>query len=281
MAPHHLNLNQFSSNHLSRRAAITIGATGLFGLSLVDLLRADGRKAGKSVINVHLDGGPPQHDTIDPKPEAPVEIRGEFHSIPTAVPGLMISELMPQVARHAQQIAFIRSLVGSAGAHDAFQCQSGYPAADLKSLGGRPALGSVVARLQGKPTDAVPAFVDMMQGRPLVRDSARGGFLGQSYAPFRPDMSKLFTRQLEPGMVKELAARGPNHTLELTPIEGLSLERIDDRMKLLANFDRFQRDVDRSGAMDAIDLFSQQALQILASGRLAQALQLEHEPNRS
>lgn len=62
------------------------------------------------------------------------------------------------------------------------------------------------------------------------------------------------------------------------PIEGLSLERIDDRMKLLANFDRFQRDMDRSGAMDAIDLFSQQALQILASGKLAQALDLEREP---
>lgn len=276
MVPH--RLSHRLNHRLNRRTAITIGATGLAGLSLVDLLRADSRGTGKSVINVHLDGGPPQHETIDPKPEAPAEIRGEFQSIATAVPGLMISELMPQVARHAQQLAFIRSLVGSAGAHDAFQCQSGYPAADLKSVGGRPAMGSVIAKLQGRPTDSVPTFVDLMQGRPLVRDSARGGFLGQSYAPFRPDMSKLFTRQLEPGMVKELAARGPNHTLELAPIEGLSLERIDDRMKLLANFDRFQRDMDRSGAMDAIDLFSQQALQILASGKLAQALDLDREP---
>lgn len=200
------------SNHrLNRRTAITIGATGLAGLSLVDLLRADSRGSGKSVINVHLDGGPPQHDTIDPKPEAPAEIRGEFQSIATAVPGLMISELMPQVARHAQQIAFIRSLVGSAGAHDAFQCQSGYPAADLKSVGGRPAMGSIIAKLQGKPTDSVPTFVDLMQGRPLVRDSARGGFLGgRAMRRSSSRYVQLFTRQLEPGMVKELAARGPN-----------------------------------------------------------------------
>ncbi len=265
------------SRRINRRAAITIGATGLTGLSLVDVLRAAGA-SGKSVINVHLDGGPPQHDTIDPKPEAPVEIRGEFRAIPTTVPGLMVSELMPQVARQAERISFIRSLVGSAGAHDAFQCQSGYPAADLKAIGGRPAMGCIVSKLRGKPSDSVPAFVDLMQGRPLVRDSARGGFLGQSYAPFRPDMSKWFTRQLEPAMVKELQARGPNHTMELAPIDGLSLERIDDRMQLLAKFDRFQRAVDQSGAMEAMDMFGRQAMQILASGRLADALDLDSEP---
>lgn len=262
---------------VNRRAAITIGATGLAGLSLVDVLRGDVRTAGKSVINVHLDGGPPQHETIDPKPEAPSEIRGEFRSIPTAVAGLRICELMPQIAARAGQVAFIRSLVGSAGAHDAFQCQSGFPAADLKAIGGRPAMGCVVSKLRGKPSDAVPAFVDLMQGRPLVRDSARGGFLGQGYAPFRPDISRLFSRQLEPGMVKELAARGPNHSLELAPVAGLSLERMQDRQQLLAAFDRYRRDTDRSGTMDAMDKIGQQAMQILTSGRLAQALDFESE----
>lgn len=272
------------SRQLNRRAAIRIGATGLAGLSLVDLLRADTQASdqlsgsGRSIINIHLDGGPPQHDTIDPKPEAPLEIRGEFNPIPSSVPGLIVSELMPQIARHAHQIAFIRSLVGSAGAHDAFQCQSGYPASDLKSIGGRPALGCVISKLQGKPSDSLPSFVDLMQGRPLVRDSARSGFLGQGYAPFRPDMSKLFARQLEPGMVKELAARGPNHTLELAPIEGLTLQRMDDRRNLLAQFDRFQRAIDRSGAMDAMDSFGQQAMQILSSGKLSKALTLDGEP---
>ena len=120
---------------------------------------------------------------------------------------------MPKVASIADKFAFIRSLVGSAGAHDAFQCQSGFPAKDLQSLGGRPALGSVVAKLRGSPRDAAPPFVDLMQGRPLVRNSARPGFLGPTYNPFRPDISKMFARELEAGMKKELAARGgrPHH----------------------------------------------------------------------
>src|SRR6478736_238210 len=131
---------------------------------------------------------------------------------------------MPRGAAIADRFAFIRSLVGSAGAHDAFQCQSGFAAADLRNLGGRPAFGSVVAKLRGSTSDPAPSFVDLMQGRPLVRNSARPGFLGPTYNPFRPDMSKMFTRQLEPGMKKELAAQGASHTIRLTLVDGLSVE---------------------------------------------------------
>jgi hypothetical protein len=80
----------------SRRQALVAGA-GFAGLTLAGLLRAEagaGRSV-KSVINVHLDGGPPQHETIDPKPDAPEEVRGEFRPIATSVPGLRVSELMP------------------------------------------------------------------------------------------------------------------------------------------------------------------------------------------
>ena len=270
------------TQRISRRSALTIGATGLAGITWLDLLRADEASRGAlpkhSIINVHLDGGPPQHETIDPKPDAPAEIRGEFRPISTSMPGVAISELMPQMATLVHRVAIIRSLVGSAGAHDAFQCQSGFPANDLKPIGGRPALGCVVHKLFGSPTDQVPSFVDLMQGRALVRDSARPGFLGPSHVPFRPDMSKLFARQLEPGMVKELAARGANHTLELTLAEGLTLERLDDRMLLLKQFDQVKRSLDRSGGMEAMDQFGQQALQILTSGRLAKALEFEAEP---
>jgi len=261
---------------------LTVGASGMLGISLVDLLWAEAsvgvRSSIKSVINVHLDGGPPQHDTIDPKPEAPVEIRGEFRPITTKIPGFFVSELMPKIASVADRIAFIRSLVGSAGAHDAFQCQSGFPASDLRSIGGRPAFGSVVSKLLGASTGQVPAFIDLMQGRPMVRDSARPGFLGQANGPFRPDISNLFSRELEAGMKNELAARGPNHTLALTLVEGLTFERVEDRMRLLAKFDHFRREVDSSGAMDAMDQFSQQAINILSSGQLANALDLDKEP---
>jgi len=142
-----------------------------------------GGSSTKAVINIHLDGGPPQMDTIDPKPDAPPEIRGEFAPIATVLPGFQVTELMPKVAGLADRFAFIRSLVGSAGRHDAFQCQSGFRKQDLAAIGGRPAMGCVVSKLRGAPTDPVPPFVDLMQGRPLVRNSARPGFLGPAYGP--------------------------------------------------------------------------------------------------
>jgi hypothetical protein len=269
---------------ITRRHFVTAGALGLGGLTLANLLRAEAaagiKSSGKAVINIHLDGGPPHMDMIDLKPSAPAEIRGEFQPIATRMPGFQVCELLPKIAGIADKFAFIRTLVGSAGAHDAFQCQSGFPAKDLQALGGRPALGSVVAKLRGSPADALPPFVDLMQGRPLVRNSARPGFLGLSHQPFRPDISKMFARVLEPGMIKELAARGADHTVQLTLVEGLSAERLHDRTQLLADFDRTRRDLDASGAMEAMDQFTQQAMSILTSGRLAAALDLSQEQPR-
>jgi uncharacterized protein (DUF1501 family) len=267
---------------ITRRQFVTAGALGLGGLTLADLLRAEAAAgkgaAGKSIINIHLDGGPPQLDTIDPKPDAPGEIRGEFKPIATTVPGLRISELMPKVASIADKLAFIRSLVGSVGAHDAFQCQSGFPASDLRSIGGRPALGSVIAKLRGSADDPAPPFVDLMQGRPLVRNSARPGFLGPTFTPFRPDISKLFARELEPGMKKELAARGNSHAIQLTLVDGLTPERLNDRTRLRSAFDATRRSLDASGGMEAMDRFTQQAASILTSGRFASAMDLSEEP---
>jgi hypothetical protein len=264
-----------------RRQFLTAGALGIVGWTLADLLRAEAASgitsSEKAIINIHLDGGPPQMDSIDPKPDAPVEIRGEFKPIDTKLTGVQLCELLPKVASIADKFAFIRSLVGSAGAHDAFQCQSGFAAKDLQSLGGRPALGSVIAKLRGTPQDAAPPFVDLMQGRPLVRNSARPGFLGPTYNPFRPDISKMFARELEAGMKKELAARGADHSVRLTLVDGLSAERLHDRTQLLADFDSARRDLDAGGTMEAMDHFTQQAVTILTSGKLADALDLSRE----
>lgn len=265
----------------SRRGALQIGSLGIAGLALPDLLRAESaasvRSSQKAIINIHLDGGPPHLDTIDPKPEAPVEIRGEFETIETRLPGVRISELLPRVASIADRFVFIRSLTGSAGAHDAFQCQSGYAAKDLESLGGRPAFGCVISRLLGRSDDPAPAFIDLMQGRPQVRNSARPGFLGPSTQPFRPDISGLFRRVLEPGMQNELKRLGSEHSISLTLNPRLSAGRIDDRQTLLASLDRLRRDADRTGMMDAMDQFSRQAVGILLSGSLAHALDLQSE----
>ena len=167
---------------ITRRGFLTAGALGLSGLTLDQLLRAEAAagigSSNKAVINIHLDGGPPQMDTIDMKPDAPSEVRGEFQPIATNLPGFMISELMPRTGSIADRFVFIRSLVGSTGRHDAFQCQSGQSDNDLKSLGGQPAMGCVVNKLKSSAADIAPLFVDMMQGRPLVRNSARPGYLG-------------------------------------------------------------------------------------------------------
>jgi Protein of unknown function (DUF1501) len=279
-----LNLTGPTVQHcdgLSRRHFLTIGSLGVAGLTLPELLRAEDtagiKSSRKSIIFLHLDGGPPQLDLWDPKPLAPREIRGEFFPIRTAIPGFHIGELMPKTAVMAKELVFIRSLVGSVGRHDAFQCQSGYSPKDLASIGGRPAMGCVLNKLRGSTTQAAPTFVDLMQGRPLVRNSARPGFLGPSFAPFRPDISKMFQRELEAGMKKELANQGADHTTSLTLDESLTLKRLHSRTELLAGLDRIRRRVDATGMMSAMDRFTQQAVGILTSGRLADALDLGKE----
>lgn len=265
---------------VTRRGFLTAGALGVGQLTLPTLLRAEAEqelgRSRKAIINIHLDGGPPQMDTIDLKPNAPVELRGEFKPISTRVPGFQICELMPRIAAMADRLAFIRSLVGAEGRHDAFQCMSGFAQKDLASLGGRPAFGCVIHKLLGQPDDVAPSFVDMMQGRPLVRNSARPGFLGPAFSPFRPDLSQVFPRPLEPGMEKELAALGSNHSVSLSLDQSLDSDRLDGRRQLLSRLDRLKREFDAAGMMEAMDAFHQKAANILTSGELAKALDLSN-----
>ncbi|MCB1096504.1 MAG: DUF1501 domain-containing protein [Verrucomicrobiae bacterium] len=266
---------------VSRRSFLKAGAMGIGGMTLANLLQAEaatGRGSSqKAIINIHLDGGPPQMDLIDPKPDAPAEYRGEFGTIRTKIPGFHVTELMPRVASIADKFIFLRSLVGAASLHDGFQCQSGFDAKELSNVGGRPAMGAVLNRLLGSPTDAAPVFVDLMQGRPLVRNSARPGFLGPAYSPFRPDISEMFPRELEEGMKGELQNLGAGHQVSLSLGDGIDAGRLDSRLTLLQGLDSVQRSLDASGSMDAMDRFHQQAYGILTSGRLAEALDLDKE----
>lgn len=265
----------------SRRSFLTAGSLGIAGLSLPEVLAAEARSPAaigrKSVILIHLDGGPPQMDLIDPKPMAPSELRSPFSPIRTKVPGLQLTELMPKCAEIADQLVFLRSLVGADGKHHAFQCQSGYKETVLRSIGGRPVLGCVVNHLLGSPTDEVPQFVDLMQGRPLVRNSARPGFLGPTAKPFRPDISGRWKRELEEGMKGELARLGSDHKTELELISDIPVERLDDRLKLLKKVDAFHAAVDDSGELEAMDQFKRQAYRILTSGEFANAMDIDRE----
>jgi uncharacterized protein (DUF1501 family) len=115
----------------------------------------------------------------------------------------------------------------------------------------------------------------------LVRNSARPGFLGPAHQPFRPDLSHLFPRELEPGMKGELLRLGADHQASLTLHASLNTGRLYDRQQLLSALDGFRREVDGSGMMDAMDRFSAQAASILTSGRLAEALDFTREDPRT
>ncbi|HEY5311092.1 MAG TPA: DUF1501 domain-containing protein [Pirellulales bacterium] len=248
---------------LSRRMFLRVGALGLGAgaLTLADVLRAESitgkKQPQKAIINVFLGGGPPHQDMWDLKPNAPAEIRGEFKPIATSVPGIEIGEVFPLVAAQMHKFAVIRSVVGASGRHDAEQCTTGWPQDSLKSVGGRPSIGSVLARLQGPVDPSVPPFVGLAAPTQAMPWSNPGspGFLGPAYGAFKPD---------GPGM-------------ENMRLGAISAARLRDRRLLLAGFDRLRRDLDARGAMQAKDQFDRDAFDLLASSRLVEALDLSRE----
>ena len=135
---------------LSRRSFLNIGALGLAGANLPNLLRAE-RKAGlershKAIINVLLPGGAPHQDMVDLKPDAPSDVRGEFKPIGTNVPGVQISEYMPRMAKMMDKFAIIRSLADSQSGHDLYQCLTALPRNTRGMTGGIASIGAWVSR---------------------------------------------------------------------------------------------------------------------------------------
>src|SRR5437773_2403744 len=137
---------------VSRRNFLKIGALGLGGLTLPQLLQAEAqsgvRRSHKAVIMIFLPGGPSHQDIFDLKMDAPREVRGEFKPISTSVPGIQITEHLPRVARLMDKCALVRSIVGAHGDHYAEQCLTGRDHRGAPP-GGWPSLGSVVSKVQG------------------------------------------------------------------------------------------------------------------------------------
>ena len=239
-----------SRRNFLRIGALGVGGTALANFTLADLLRAESTKpdAGKkSIINIYLSGGPSHLDTFDLKPGAPPEIRGEFHPIATAVPGMQICYLMPKLAQLASKLAIVRSLTGIRDEHAPNQTESGWSENDLKSIGGHPSMGSVVSKIQGPSIGTIPRFVDLT-------GHTRPGFLGPTFSGFRPD--------------------GEGRT-NLRLRTEISLDRFHNRTELLGKLDRIRRDVDATHAMDAMDAFNQRAASVITSSQLADALDWE------
>ncbi len=146
---------------IARRDFLRIGALGMGGLTLPQLLRAEAvagiRRSHKSVIMIYMAGAPSHQDMYDLKMDAPSEIRGEFRPISTNVPGIQITEHMPRLAAIMDKLVPLRSVVGSpSGAHDSFICYTGR-AKKNEPTGGWPAMGSIVAKLRGPVAERIQA----------------------------------------------------------------------------------------------------------------------------
>ena len=252
---------------MSRRGFLRVGGLSLGGATLPQILSAENpldpsksRLGHKAVIMIFLAGGPPHQDMWDIKRDAPTNIRGEFNAMKTNVPGIEICELFPKIAGMADKFAFIRSIVGAQGGHDAQQCLTGRSPRNAPA-GGWPSIGSVMSSVQGPASTAVPPFVGLSPkcGHDQWGDPGQSGFCGPSHSAFTPNRG------------------GGASDVEL---KGISLERLGDRQGLLKSVDCFRRDVDASGVMGSLDNFNKQAYGVLTSSKLAEAFDLSKEDSK-
>ncbi|MBI2806929.1 MAG: DUF1501 domain-containing protein [Planctomycetes bacterium] len=249
---------------LNRRDFLTVGALGAAGLTLGDLLKArsNAAEAGRptrdtSVIWLWLGGGPTHVETFDPKMTAPAEFRSMVGAVQTAVPGLHIGGLFPQMGRMANRMAFVRSFAhgnsGHTGGTHYVMTGVDHPPADAGQPPIKPSLGSMTARVRGANSPSgLPTYVRISG---LYADGPH--WLGSAYAPF------------------DTSGQARNNINLNQP-----LERVNDRRALLRQFDTVNRQIDRSGVMAGLDAFDQQAVNLLL-GRAREAFDVEREDPRT
>jgi hypothetical protein len=255
---------------VSRRAFLRSGLVGLGSLGLADLLRleataAPAPKSGpKSMIVLWLWGGPSHMETFDLKPDAPAEYRGDFKPIRTNVPGLLISEHLPRLAKVADKIALVRSLHHDSTGHvnSTHTVMTGYPGEAVETAPFRPKypdVWSVANKVLGERVAGVPPLVAL----PRTRYNG-AAYLGSALDP--------------------LVVAGDPGTASFR-VPGLSLEaalrpRFTERLDLLHQFDSLRRDLDATGAMPALDGFQQKAASILTGDAARRAFDIRQEPDR-
>ncbi len=246
---------------LSRRSALQVGA-GLFGLSLPQWLASLAHAKGKrqqdmSCIFLFLAGGPSHFETFDPKPNAPVEIRGLWSPIATSVPGTAICEKMPLMAQRMHKVAIVRSWQGTSGSHAT--ASQHVASGMLPPQAGQyfPNFGCLVSALLGSRAEGVPPHF----GIPLAaRYTDPPGYLGAAHAAV------------------DLKGAPGDASFSFGKMR-LSRPRFEDRnsmLQQLENLGRLRNVLDRG--MDAKDTFATQAIDLLTTGKMQQALNLEDEP---
>ena len=255
-----------AADRSSRRRFLTAGALAAGGVALPGLTghaAAEASAPRTAVIHVFLSGGPSQHDTFDPKPDAPAEVRGPFRSIPTALPGVRVTELFPRIAGMMDRLSVLRSVHHGDGSHhhSYHWMLTGYYPQNLQFyVNQRPAVGSVVARFRGPNHPGLPPYVSV----PRASGYGTAAYLGVGHNPFPVDDPNA------PGF----AVR------DLQLPAGVTHELLADRRALHRSFDRMRRDLDTHGVAAGMDSFGRAALDLVSGPAARQALDLTREDPR-
>lgn len=248
-----------------RRDLLQCGGLLLSSLTLSDVLRgraqAGNASVDTSVIFVTLGGGPSQFETYDPKPEAPAEYRGSLRPIATRIPGVQLCELFPRQAALMDRLAIVRSVHHTQASHIAEHIvETGY---DLKNSanarkGEMPSIGSVVSKVRGNCQSGIPGYVSLPKHHAYAGPHWLGG------------QHRYFAVNGDPN--------SPDFAVDnLTLSSQLTLERIQDRRALLAEFDQAKRVYDLAGDAEALDAISEQAFQLMTGKQAQQAFDIGRE----
>ncbi len=249
---------------VTRRDFLRVGALGVGGLTLADLLRLKAQGAvapqsnHKAVIMVYLNGGPSHLDMYDLKPDAPAEYRGEFKPIRTNVPGMDISELLPLQATIADKLTIVRNMKFQQQGHAPPELLTGF------NDGKRPSIGAVVSKLRRDAgiRDALPPYVTVANDANSHHANFTGA-LGTGHKPLACD-----------------AAAQKISGLQLP--RGMTADRLADRRTLLRTFDTVRRELDDAhGGFAGMDAFTAQAMDMIAGSRARDAFDLSKEPEKS
>jgi hypothetical protein len=222
-----------------------------------------------------MTGGPSHIDMWDMKPDRPLENRGPFSPISTAIPGEFICEHLPKQAAMLDKFTIIRSVDCRHSNHEPNQVmQTGHreaaPRANPK--GDRyPAIGSVIGKLRGANHPSVPPYIAFERSPSHI---AYAGYLGQQHSPF---IANQAARLPVYDLVGKDTGKVSEPKMFRMPRE-LDFDRIQQRLGLLRELDQMRRELDGSGMMEAMDAYQQQALDLLAGGRVQKALDLSSEP---
>ncbi|HUY32714.1 MAG TPA: DUF1501 domain-containing protein [Pirellulales bacterium] len=259
-----LNIGNFPGKSGTRRGFLKVGSLALSGLSLPGLIRARAEAASSgrsvkdtSVVWLWLGGGPTHIETFDPKMDAPAEFRSAVGALDTSLPGVRIGGLLPEMAKSAHRMAFIRSFAhgnsGHAGGTHYVMTGTDHPPADAGAPPIKPSFGSIVSRVRGTnhPQSGIPTYVRLAG---LFADGPN--WLGTPYSPFDTGGE----------------ARN-NMNLNVAP------NRLGDRRGLLNGLDRLNRRADRTGAMAGLDQFETQAFDLIL-GKAKEAFDLQNEDAR-